>query len=293
MSGSALFMVIASAFMHAGWNLIVRRQRADAASHMLQMLGIIAVAGLVPMAATEILLGTLGLKVWLCAVTSGLFCAVYCVALTRGYGSADFTVVYPVVRALPVLMVGLGDVALGRFPTAMGWMGMSLVTLGCFLAPLHSLGAFHPGVYFHRSGLWMLLAAGGTLGYTLVDKTAAGLVTPGPGSAARYAYLFFAFTWLFFAAFLRLTRRGDAAPARLDWRLAVVGAAMIGGGYWPVLWAYQLVLRASYVVACRQFSIVVGVVLAFLIYRETGKFVRITASVLITLGLVVITLWGK
>ena len=122
---------------------------------------------------------------------------------------------------------------------------------------------------------------------------AAGLVSPGPVSAARYAYLFFAFSWLFFAGFRRLTGRKDAAPARLNWRLALIGAAMIGGGYWPVLWAYQLVQRASYVVACRQFSIVIGVLLAFLIYREKGKFVRITASVLITLGLVVIALWGK
>jgi uncharacterized membrane protein len=59
-----------------------------------------------------------------------------------------------------------------------------------------------------------------------------------------------------------------------------------------VLWAYQLSTQTGYVVAFRQFSIVIGVVLAFAIYREPGVFVRTVAMLLIVAGLVTIGLWG-
>ena len=62
--------------------------------------------------------------------------------------------------------------------------------------------------------------------------------------------------------------------------------------YWMVLWAYQLVDRASYIVAFRQFSIVLGVVAAFVIYKERGLAMRIPAAAMITGGLVIIGLWG-
>ena len=65
------------------------------------------------------------------------------------------------------------------------------------------------------------------------------------------------------------------------------------GSYWLVLWAYQLEPRASYIVAFRQFSIVVGVAVAFGLFRERGLTVRVTASVLIIAGLIVIGMFGS
>lgn len=62
---------------------------------------------------------------------------------------------------------------------------------------------------------------------------------------------------------------------------------------WLVLWAYQLGQHASYVVAFRQFSIVIGVVVAFIAYKESGFFVRIVGAVLITAGLVIVGLFGN
>jgi len=201
-------------------------------------------------------------------------------------------VVYPVARALPVLMVAVGDVLLGRMPTAVGWLGMAIVTVGCFAAPLESFRALHPSAYLRRSTVWMLLAALGTVGYTLVDKTAAGFLRAGPVSAARYGYLYFVATGIFYTVLWPIFERKGSGPGTSRWSVAALAALMIFGAYWLVLWAYQLVERASYVVAFRQFSIVIGVILAFLIYKEKGKAVRVTASLLIALGLIIIVLWG-
>ena len=42
-----------------------------------------------------------------------------------------------------------------------------------------------------------------------------------------------------------------------------------------------------------QFSIVIGVVLAFAIYKEPGKAIRLAGTGLILAGLIVIGLWGR
>jgi len=296
MTQFVVLIVLSSTVMHAGWNLIIRQQRRSAARVIFRAHVLVAVIGLVPAVVAEFLSAPLPMKAWGCVVGSGACCAVYYFGLARGYGRADFTVVYPVVRALPVLLVGLCDILRGRFPTSAGWAGMALVSAGCFLAPRRSLREFRLRDYFHESSLWMLLAALGTVGYTMLDKVAAEAVQavqPGPLSAARYGYVFFVASFAFFALVLHLFKADPTEEEDVGWRRPFWCALMNFGAYWLVLWAYQLAERASYIVAFRQASIVIGVVAAFAIYKEPGKLVRITAALLITAGLLTIALWGR
>lgn len=286
----AVLLVVLSTFMHAGWNLLARHRRGYAASLIHRSLLLVVVVGAAPAVLCEVLWGGMPPLVWACVTGSGFCCGVYYLGLARGYQARDFTVVYPVVRALPVLLVGLGDVLRGRLPTWAGWMGMALVSAGCLLAPRTSFREFRLADYLHRPSLWMLVAALGTVGYTLLDKVASEVVAAGPLSAARYGYLFFVMSFLFLALLLR--RFGVGEGRVTDWRLPAYCALLNFGAYWLVLWAYQLAQRASYVVAFRQGSIVIGVAAAFILFREGGLAVRLTAAGLITAGLLVIALWG-
>ncbi|MCD6289798.1 MAG: EamA family transporter [Anaerolineae bacterium] len=299
MNPLAAALVLGSTFFHAGWNLLARRQRAEAL-FFYRLLLMVAAIGLIPAAVSEWYTRSLPPAAWLYALGSGAFCGFYYLFLAKGYAASDFTVVYPVARALPVLLVGLGDVLRGRYPTAMGWAGMLLVALGCLLAPQRSFRELSPRRYLNRASMWIILTALSTVGYTMLDKMASEIMEQGPGTAARYEYVFYIFSFLFYAIFLRITRRMGALdnaknpPGQdIGWRLPLLGGLFNFGAYWLVLWAYQLSQRASYVVAFRQFSIVIGVVLAFLLYREEGRLVRITATLLITVGLVVIGMWGR
>jgi drug/metabolite transporter (DMT)-like permease len=214
---------------------------------------------------SEVLTHSINLKAWLCVVGSGFFCGLYFFSLARAYAGADFTTVYPVARALPVFLVGIGDVLRGRYPTEFGWIGMLLVISGCFLAPLYSFRDFHVRSYFNRSSLW---------------------------TAARYGYVFFLVAYLAHEAFLRVFDRVKNVSDSIGWGITIIAASMNFGAYWLVLWAYQLSQRASYIVAFRQFSIVIGVILAFAIFREKGVVIRLTGTFMITSGLLVIGLWG-
>ena len=71
-----------------------------------------------------------------------------------------------------------------------------------------------------------------------------------------------------------------------------MGAIGVFGAYWLVLWSYQLSPQASYVVALRQFSIVIGVVIGTFLFREEAPILRISASVMIAIGIACIGIFG-
>ena len=130
------------------------------------------------------------------------------------------------------------------------------------------------------------------VGYTLLDKIAAEVVQQGPATAARYGYFYFTVSLLPYL-FLTRTFKSEKAEPNGDWKLASIAAVLSFAAYWLVLWAYQLSPYASYIVAFRQFSIVIGAVLAFVIYKEEGVRVRLSGASLIASGLVLIAGWGR
>ncbi len=291
MAWPALILVLCSVPMHAGWNLLARRQRSEGV-FFWYLLVWVAALGIVPAVLGEILLGPFPAKAYVCVLISGCCGGAYFYFLARGYEKSDFTVVYPVSRALPVLLVGLGDTVLGKNPSAGGWIGMCLVVAGCLITPLHRFGEFDWRKYIRWSNLWMLLTALGTVGYSLSDKTASEVVEPGPVSAARYGYSFFLVAFLFYGALWRVAPIAANGTQTIGKRASLLAGLLNFASYWLVLWAYQLASRASYIVTFRQFSIVLGVVAAFAIYKERGVAVRVTAAVLITAGLLLIGFWG-
>jgi drug/metabolite transporter (DMT)-like permease len=292
MSLSVIVIVLFSTFMHASWNLIARYGRSESTFYA-KMLITIAVAGFVPAVWSEVVTRSLTLTAWLCVTGSGFSAGLYLFFLARAFESSDFTVVYPVARSLPVVFVALGDVLRGRYLTPVGWLGILLVASGCVLVPGRSFGDLSLRRYFNRSTLWMLLAALGTVGYTLLDKIAAEAVRPGLDTAVRYGYFYFTISYLPYRVLLHFCRPGQPRPGSMEWRLAVPAGLLSFVAYGLILWAYQLSPYASYIVAFRQFSIVLGAIMAFILYKEQGVAVRLTGAFFITAGLVLIAGWGR
>jgi drug/metabolite transporter (DMT)-like permease len=287
-------LIAVSTFMHAGWNLLARYDRSESAFYN-KMLIVTILVGFIPAVFSEITTHSLTTKAWLCVIGSGFSAGMYLFFLARAYEASDFTVVYPVARSLPVIFIAFADVMRGRYLTGFGWAGILLVASGCVLVPLRSFRDISPQKYFNRASLWMLFAAMGTVGYTLLDKIAAEVVQQGPGTAARYGYMYFALSYIpYVLMFHYFKPRGRAANSIASgWKLAVPAAFLSFGAYWLILWAYQLSPFASYIVAFRQFSIVIGAVFAFVIYKEEGIAVRLIGASLMTSGLVLIAALGR
>src|SRR5919199_413185 len=155
MSALAVINVLVSAFMNASWNMMARRQRVG--DLFLQISFLIAAVGIGPALIAEWVSTPVLPRVWGHVVLSSTFLGIYYLALKRGYGSGDFTVVYPLARALPILLVALADMARGNAPTPSGALGIVLVSIGSLLIPLESVRAVRPSRYWNRTSAWILL----------------------------------------------------------------------------------------------------------------------------------------
>lgn len=291
MSGFVIALVLVSTFFHAGWNLLARYAGSEDIFYK-RMLIITMIAGFLPAVISEIRTGSMTPLAWACVVGSGTCAAFYLYGLARAFAASDFTIVYPVARALPVVFIALVDVLRGRYLTPLGWAGIGLVVIGSVLVPQQRFGDFRIRNYMNIAVLWMVVAALGTIGYTLLDNLAAEVVQSGPATAARYAYFYFSISFFPYVLLMRSVKPSPEARKDHGWILPGIGALLAFGAYWLILWAYQLNLVTSYIVAFRQFSIVIGASMAFLIFKEKGFFVRISGAVLITSGLILIGLWG-
>lgn len=278
-----------SAFVHAGWNLLAHAHRSDATLFLRASI-VTVLLGIIPALLAEGLGPGFPPQVWALLAFTGLFQALYYTGLMFGYRNGDFTVIYPLARALPVLFLGFIDMARGRMPSLLGWLGMGLVILGCALVPLESLRGISLARYRNRAFIWVLVTALGTVGYTTIDKIAAEALPAGPATAARYVIFEAAASIPFLWLALRLAgERLSASKGWRDWRWAAIASVFITGAYFLVLWAYQLSPYASYIAALRQFSIVIGVASAALFLHEPARGLRLGATVTITLGIVCIT----
>jgi drug/metabolite transporter (DMT)-like permease len=160
------------------------------------------------------------------------------------------------------------------------------------LTPLTSFTDIRWKKYVNWSSMWMIFTALATVVYSLSDKVAAEVLPQGPVNAAKYGYFLLLIAFLFYRGFWHWLPGETKDSQKIKRSEVLMGAVLNYACYWMVLWAYQLVGQASYIVAFRQFSIVLGVVAAFVIYKERGLRVRIAAAAIITGGLVMIGLWG-
>jgi drug/metabolite transporter (DMT)-like permease len=285
----AIFLVLLSTVLHAAWNLILRSQRSHAT--FLQITIVTSVLGLGPVLMAEFGPEPMLMHVWGYLIVAGIFQAIYFLGLTQGYRSGDFTIVYPIARSLPVLLVAMGDVARGRAPSLVAWLGMILVTIGCLIIPLESWRGFSIGRYWNKAMLWAFITALSIVGYTITDKIAADFIPQGPWAAGRYGIYEGAASAVVYWFILKAMGQSTSDQSGWSsWGWAAVAAIGVFGAYWLILWSYQLAFQASYVVALRQLSIVIGVLLGSVLFREPARALRIAASMVIVLGVAGIAL---
>jgi len=297
MPGRVVAIVIASTFMHATWNLLVRGQR-DKQTMVLRMLLVIGALGLIPVGVSEWNARSLSAAMWQWAAIGGVANGLYYVFLARSLAVSDFATAFPVIRALPLILIALGDVARGHALRPIGWVAVVAVAAGCVLTPLESFRSISLRHYWRTSSVWILLAALSAVGYTIPDKIAMELIEKSAGglsvaTGARYQYVHLMFSLLTVAAAGLPLRKGPPAGKPVGWLAPAAAAVLNFVGYWMILCCYQMVDHAGYVWAMRQFSIVIGVALAFVIFKEPGKKVRLSGALLITAGLVLIGVFVK
>ncbi|WP_108649390.1 EamA family transporter [Dongshaea marina] len=296
----AIILIIISAAMHVGWNLISKRQQPSAAFFMIA--NAMGVAMLLP---ALLLPGRLPLSDvpaqiwWLLGLTS--FCmAVYSAALAGAYRCGQMSVAYPVARAMPVILVALVASSIGH-SVALSWQsitGSVLVAGGCLLLPLLRFSELRLSNYRNLSCALALLAALGTVGYSLIDYDALQLLNrlraPGVSTLLQtllYAGLETGLCALWLGLFVAVRRR-ERHQLRELWhgglRQAVLAGHIMYLGYLLVLIALTLVTNVSYVVSFRQLSIPLGAACAIIFLKEPASHPKTAGVAIVFIGLLLV-----
>jgi uncharacterized membrane protein len=288
MSLTAALLVVLSAATHAYWNFLLKRSGGTQLFVGLSKVGevVMFAPAFLVLVAPKIprLDGLLSLS-----VVGAAFVLVNYVCLAWAYKHGDLSFVYPLARGSILLFLPfLAFLTVGERVSGVGACALALIVCGIVALQLpvlewRALASLGPRLRSPAT-TFALLAAFAAACYTLWDKHAVQRVP-----AFAYIYLYTAITAIAYGTFI--LRRYPRAEVAAQWRVH----------RWPILQvgffnitSYLLVLIAlrtgtsSYVIALRQLSIAVGVLLGWWLLREQVSTPKRVGVALIVVGCLVV-----
>lgn len=279
MSAFALAVVLFSAFLHAGWNAMLKAVddragvlAAVSAAHALAGVALISVSPLPAMAS------------WPALIVSALVHYGYYLLLFRAYRYGELSQVYPVSRGLAPAIVALAAwLLIGEALPPLAVAGVVAITAGIALLALQR-GA----VSASRSALGLAVLLGLCIG---TYSTADGIGIRLSGTATGYM------GWLFLCdapvplmiALNRRRNRGRFAPRTLI--LGMLGGLAAVTAYGLVLYV-KTIAPLGAVSAVRESSVIIAALIGVFVFRERPWQSRILAALIVTGGVLALSMAG-
>lgn len=288
MTTAAFGLVLASAVMHATWNLLLKRSTHKVV-FFWGMSGVAITILFVPAIVFAVTDGfgweTLGY-----ALGTATLHSFYGLALVRGYSIGDLSSVYPVSRGMgPALVPVLAVIFLGESVSAQAAVGIALVVAGIFSIQIDSrlLSDFsHPFRALTTPAMRIAIFTGLMIAsYTIWDK--AGL-DHGLNPVTLNAFSLGAY-FLILTPAVGAVSGGEVVQNewRTQWRSIIAAGVLAPAGYLMVLIALQTT-RVSYIAPSREVGIVLGTAMGVLLLGEGYGLSRIWGSLLIVAGVITI-----
>lgn len=285
----ALVLIIASAFLHAGWNVLAKVSKDTLA-----------------MMWWASLFGTFGYGLWLLS-SSGIYInqaswipflisaaaeTGYFVTLVRGYSKGDLSLVYPISRgSAPIFAAIWSAVVFAERLPFLGYLGVGLIVCGISAV---SIPISRSESLDGQSGVSSLVrrnAAGWALAcavfisiFSVSDKVAVAATPPliyNWWVIAGNTILWFPIVWR------RSRLKTNLQELRTNLRGVIGTSIALPTAYAAALAALALT-SASYVVAGRGFSVVIGAIVGTLLLKESLGSSRIIGALIMVTGLALI-----
>ena len=221
---------------------------------------------------------------------SGFVHFIYWYFLSKALEKGDLSLIYPIMRSSPALVLIFSIAILGEDVSALGVTGILLVAIGVYTINMESLALFELFRPFRsmtrdRAIRFAFLTLFSVACYTLVDKIAVSQMHP-----VIFAYIY---PWISLSLFSGyIFKAKSSGVLKKEWAMHK-GSILVCGvlsifGYFLILQAFTME-RMSYVVGLRQLSIVFAVLLGGHLLKEKNKKIRIASSIIIFLGAYLIT----
>jgi drug/metabolite transporter (DMT)-like permease len=271
----AVALVLLAAFLHAAWNALVK------AGH--DRLVVLAMANGTGVFISLLIAPFVALPLpasWAFLLASVALHTGYYFLLIHAYRVGDLSHVYPLARGLsPMLVALLAAVFANEVPPPWGMVG---VVVAC--AGIASL-AFDSGPPWRGDARPLAYAAGTAIfiaAYTLAD----GMGVRRAGHALAYIVWLMILDGIPIICFTAYVRRHRLVAAfGGSWRAGCTSGALQFGAYALVIWAMSLGAMAS-VSALRETSVIFAAFIGAFVLKERLGGLRITAAILVALGIV-------
>jgi len=288
MSTLAFTLILFSAFMHALWNLLVKRSKDKTVFiwWMFVTSGSLMVLAL-PMA------GPFPLPSWrvigLAAVGAACF-MLYHLFTGRAYRSGDLSLIYPLAQTSMFWVPIWGVLILGEKVSGLGTAGIGLILFGAYSIQLRALAwseVIRPFRNLRDPAVMAALAAGFIYSIgSVIDKTGVMLYSP-----FHFTFLLVDFMLLFMTLnVIRPKYRGRVmAEFRHSRLLVILSGPVIMASFLSFRYGLQMA-PMSYAVPVRQVSLLIGVLIGVLFLGETCGRIRLIATLLVLAGATLIWL---
>jgi len=290
MSLSAILILLLAALMHALWNSLAKVARDSGA--FIWCLVAVSSGFLIPVSLW--LSWGRALPSWgvALALVSGVAQAAYFISLGRAYMGGDLSIVYPLSRSIALLLLPVvAFLFLGERLRPMGFAGIGSVLVGIYVLQMQdvSLASLTKPLraLAQRPQLWAIATGMCTMLYSAIDK--AGMKT------GLHPLVYYNACTLVVLAVLApralANRHAIGEEWRRSWWRIILSGLLMPASYGLALYIMSLKEgAASYVLAVRQVSVVLGVIIGSLVLREPYGGIRLIGGTFIFLGVVLIGL---
>jgi uncharacterized membrane protein len=297
MTVTAAILVFISVFMHAAWNMLSKSTTPSTAFYIIMNFigGLIWLPFFVMSAPSFWGLPT---PFYLLLAGSCVFEVIYMYGLAHGYKHGDISLIYPLVRALPVVMLAVITLltGIGKSFGPLTLFGMLMIAGGCFIMPFLSFRNISLKGLSGKTLLFIGLGALGTTGYTLCDSQALAQISNGEpvSNVCTLGYLFLIQMGLSLGEIpLIVFDPAERAALKQFFGKPMIYPAIAGicssGAYALILFAMQYVTNVSYIQAFRQLSLPIGFLAGVIFLHEKSSATKVVGLILILLGLLVVT----
>lgn len=284
MSITAIILVVISAVMHAVRNFFTKKATdKQVFVWWYEMAGMVFFTPLF----VFILIREGGSAIVLSPIIliSGVFHAVYWFVFTKALEQGDLSVVYPIMRSSPALVLLFSIVLLNERISIGGGMGITLVVLGVYSIgmkrfSLSELTAPFTMMMRDRATQFAFLTLLSVAAYSIADKTGVQQMHP-----VIFAYIY---PWVSISMYsIYIFSRKRNGEVNTEWsnnRRAILICGFLGiFGYFLILAAFTIE-RVSYITGLRQLSIVFAVLLGGHFLKEQHRLIRLFSSIIIFIG---------
>jgi len=272
------FLILFSAILHAGWNLIIKSFNNSLSAMgfkmILHSIIFIPIVFFVPYPT--------GIT-WLFIIASVLIHNFYFIILGISYNKGDLSYIYPIARgSSPVFITILSLLFLHDQVSLAGWIGIIIASFGLIFLTFNDI---KNRINLDVIKLALLVSLTICL-YTLCD--AAGVRS----SSNNFSYIVWLFAldgWFIFSYACYKNKNIFSNINLRGFGLIVLASIMSFSGYGIVIWSMNYT-EIGYVSSIREASIIIATLFGFVFLKERFSLKRILASVLFFLGISVIYL---